>query len=663
MSAAYAVNGRFLTQTLTGVQRYAHNIVGAMSDMGSPELTVIAPESAPDDSGCGASVTRSGRLRGHAWEQLQLPRFWQGPLLNLCNTAPAAKAEQIVCIHDANVFAAPDSYSRGFRTAYRALLPHLARRCRIVTVSQSSARQLARYLPIAAEDIAVLPNGHEHALRWDPGRSTVARAFLADRTRGRPFVLALGSRARHKNLALLMEIAPGLDELGIDLVVAGGGGQIFAAETLASAANVFPLGRVEDDDLALLFEQALCLAFPSRTEGFGLPIVEAMAWGCPVLSSNTASMPEVCGNAALLAPPDEPRRWLEEIARLAASPVLRSELAGRGRERVSAFSWRASAEGYADLMAAPSPRRRSAAQPSPAARPRIAAIVATRGRPDIVTATVRDLLDRQSTKPDIVIVSCSDTADAGALASCAEVRLVIGPPGLPTQRNAALAALPHDIDIVAFFDDDFVAHRDWLAVAAQTFRDEDDVIGFTGRLLADGAGGPGITFSEAQALVATPPASPWTWIEPYSPYGCNMAFRRATIGEQRFDERLVLYGWLEDRDFAAALAKRGGRLVKCADAIGVHMGVKVGRVAGERFGYSQIVNPLYMLRKGTMTLGQVADHLFRNVVSNLGRSIRPEPFIDRRGRLRGNAMGVLDLLRGRLQPERAAIISTGSRLP
>jgi hypothetical protein len=157
-------------------------------------------------------------------------------------------------------------------------------------------------------------------------------------------------------------------------------------------------------------------------------------------------------------------------------------------------------------------------------------------------------------------------------------------------------------------------------------------------------------------LVAAPPASDWSWIEPYSPYGCNMAFRLASIGDLRFDERLVLYGWLEDRDFAAGLARRGGRLVKSADAIGVHMGVKGGRMAGERFGYSQIVNPLYMLRKGTMTLGQVADHLFRNMSANLGRSLRPEPFIDRRGRLWGNLLGIADVLRGRMQPERAAAL-------
>ena len=86
------------------------------------------------------------------------------------------------------------------------------------------------------------------------------------------------------------------------------------------------------------------------------------------------------------------------------------------------------------------------------------------------------------------------------------------------------------------------------------------------------------------------------------------------------------------------------------------MGVKSGRVAGDRLGYSQVVNPIYMLRKGTMTIGQVAGQLLRNIASNVAGAVRPEPFIDRRGRLRGNVRGLADVLRGRLDPERAAAI-------
>jgi GT2 family glycosyltransferase len=291
----------------------------------------------------------------------------------------------------------------------------------------------------------------------------------------------------------------------------------------------------------------------------------------------------------------------------------------------------------------------------------IAVVVATLGRPDIVTATLSHLLETQTLKPAAVIVSCVVPEDAGDAANLPAVTVVTGPPGLPAQRNAALAALPPGIDVVVFYDDDFVAEADWLAAAARTFRDEPQIVAFTGRVLADGIKGPGLRFDEAVAIVtAVDRSCSWSLIEPYSPYGCNMAFRFSAIGDLRFDERLVLYGWLEDRDFAATLAKRGGRLVKCASACGVHMGVKSGRVAGDRLGYSQIVNPIYLLRKGTMTVGQVASHLFGNIMSNVARAARPEPFIDRRGRLRGNLRGLADVLQGSLEPERAMAIQPKS---
>uniref|UniRef100_UPI003101100B glycosyltransferase n=1 Tax=Neorhizobium sp. EC2-8 TaxID=3129230 RepID=UPI003101100B len=104
----------------------------------------------------------------------------RGPLLNLCNSAPAFKKDQIVCIHDANIFTAPESYSSAFRMVYSRLQPLLVRRsARIATVSHASARQLARYLPVRQEEIAVLPNGHEHALEWDAGQAEIAPRLSA----------------------------------------------------------------------------------------------------------------------------------------------------------------------------------------------------------------------------------------------------------------------------------------------------------------------------------------------------------------------------------------------------------------------------------------------------------------------------------------------------
>ncbi len=660
MSASYVVNGRFLTQSVTGVQRYARNVVSAIDALhDAQKFVVLAPKKAEDPGYTRLRVVAEGALTGHAWEQVELPlRVGGRRLLNLCNTAPAIKSDQIVCIHDANIFAAPGSYSPAFRAVYHNLQPLLARRsARIATVSHAAARQISRHLPVQLSSIAILPNGHEHALSWSPNRATKAPELLALREQ-RPFVLALGSRARHKNISLLMEIAPELDELGVDVIIAGGGDGIFAPEALHGRSNVHLCGRVSDDDLAYLLDRALCLVFPSLTEGFGLPILEAMARGCPVISSNSASMPEVCGDAALQASPFDPFQWIGHVRALLESKDLRDELAGRGSENIRRFSWSQTAEGYMDLLAAPAAALPAHAQP-PSPTPRIAAVFATRGRPAIVEATVRHFLATQSLAPDSVVISCVDPADAGNLAALLGVTIVKGPPGLAAQRNTAIASLRPGTEIVAFFDDDFVADPNWLAAAARVFRDESQVVGFTGHVVADGIKGPGISFDEAVRLVSAASEPKGEWTEPYSPYGCNMAFRVAAIGDVRFDERLVLYGWLEDRDFAAALARRGGRLIKWSHAYGVHMGVKSGRVSGERLGYSQVVNPIYMLGKGTMSLIKVVDHIFRNTASNFARMLWPEPFVDRRGRAKGNLIALADVLRGRLEPERAAAI--GSR--
>lgn len=346
----FAINGRFFGQPVTGVQRYAREVVraldGLLAGRGRRATLVVPRASPPLPSLPAMDVRRTGAVSGHAWEQLVLPARWHGPLVNLCNTAPLVRSAQVVCIHDANVFQMPESYGWRFRALYRAMQPLLARRAaRVATVSHDAARQLAAHLPVAESRVEILPNGHEHALRWRAEAATV----FADRPQARPFVLLLGSRARHKNAALIFGLAGFLNGLGVDLLVAGGASAIFAAEDARPGPNVRLLGKVSDDDLALLFSRALCLAFPSFTEGFGLPVVEAMALGCPVVSSDRASLLEVCGDAALLASPIDPEAWARHFTALATSPGLREDLRGRGRRHVARFSWAATAQRYLEL--------------------------------------------------------------------------------------------------------------------------------------------------------------------------------------------------------------------------------------------------------------------------------------------------------------------------
>lgn len=350
-TVAFAINGRFYAQPVTGVQRYAREIVseldGLLSRQGARARVILPPAVAALPAFATIEPCRAGRASGHLWEQAILPIRAGAPLLNLCNTGPLSLRRQIVCMHDTNVFDEPSSYSPSFRALYRVLLPGLAKRGAVITsVSRFSAHQLAQRLGIAPHSITVMYNGHEHVFRWN-----AAASDLSARLRGvRPFVLLLGSRARHKNVAFILRQAEALDALGIDLIVAGGYAAIFSPTESVRARNIHSLGFVTDDDLAWLYAHALCLAFPSRSEGFGLPLLEAMTLGCPVIAANQSCLPEICGDAALLAGPDDAPAWLAHVRTLVASPDLRAELRGRGLERAKAFSWRNAAQSYLDLL-------------------------------------------------------------------------------------------------------------------------------------------------------------------------------------------------------------------------------------------------------------------------------------------------------------------------
>jgi glycosyltransferase involved in cell wall biosynthesis len=294
-------------------------------------------------------------------------------------------------------------------------------------------------------------------------------------------------------------------------------------------------------------------------------------------------------------------------------------------------------------------------EPSPGREAKICLIVPTRGRAAVLERVVA-LIDTQTVKPDLIIVSCVTDDDAGHLANRPGIRVIKGPPGLTVQRNHALSHVPDDMDVVVILDDDFLMHGQWIAEALKAFDSDPAIACVTGTVLADGVRGPGYSVEEGLAILEKASAPPQTMnvVSTGGPYGCNMAFRASSIAGLRFDERLVLYGWQEDRDFGGQIWNRGYRVVRIDTALGVHLGVKAGRVSGRKLGYSQVINPLYLVSKKTMPLRDAVSHILRNVASNIVRSVSPEPWVDRRGRLGGNLIGLWDFVRGRLTPERAA---------
>ncbi len=297
----------------------------------------------------------------------------------------------------------------------------------------------------------------------------------------------------------------------------------------------------------------------------------------------------------------------------------------------------------------------SIAPPRRVARLRLAVGIATAGRPVILTQMLLRL-KRQTRAPDHIVVCAPKASDVeGAVEASPGVSVLTGPRGLSCQRNAILRNLT-SCDVLVFFDDDFIAADDYLAGVEQIMLNNPAVVMTTGRVLADGILGPGLSFEAADAALKADSVAPLdggAMDEVDNGYGCNMSVRLepARVHGLLFDERLPLYGWLEDADFGRQLA-RLGRVVKTDATRGVHLGIKLGRQPGLKLGYSQIANPVYLMRKGTMSWGRGLTLMSRNIAMNLLRSLRAEPWVDRRGRLYGNACALADLVLGRLDPQR-----------
>ena len=287
---------------------------------------------------------------------------------------------------------------------------------------------------------------------------------------------------------------------------------------------------------------------------------------------------------------------------------------------------------------------------------RIAVIVATKGRPLAVNQLLR-LLEKQTRLPSVVVVSATERADIqDSMPTSLMVEYIFGPAGLTCQRNRALERTRDRSDIVVFFDDDFAPSPTWLEHCANAFTSDSSVVGISGLVLRDGAQAEEISWEEAKRLIHDLPPVHGTAplvAEPDGLYGCNMAYRVSAIRHVVFDERLVLYGWLEDKDFSRSVGKIG-RLAKCIAMVGVHLGLKSGRVSGTKYGYSQVVNAWYLHKKGILTSTEAWSNIGKALLANSAKSLWPEKHIDRLGRLKGNLIGLGNVMLGHCRPEKAA---------
>jgi glycosyltransferase involved in cell wall biosynthesis len=337
---AIAVNARFLSQRITGVQRYAREILQRL-----PELEPITPGE------------RWNGPKGQLWEQFLLPgKVGKRLLWSPCNVGPWAVRNQVVTIHDCAFHDVPQAVSRGFRLWYSWLLRRLGPRVRrILTVSEFSRQRLIDYLQVDPKQVVAIPNGVDE--RFNP---TAIEAVPAMRARlGLPerYVLFVGSLDPRKNLLGLLKAWDQVSaRLDCPLVICGASSHVFRSAGIEQLpARVMLSGYVADEDLPALYAGAELFVYPSLYEGFGLPVIEAMACGTPVVCSSTTSLGEVAGNAACLVDPADGESMAHGILRAAEDQTLRRELRSRGLDRAAEFSWkRAARETWGVLLSAAS---------------------------------------------------------------------------------------------------------------------------------------------------------------------------------------------------------------------------------------------------------------------------------------------------------------------
>jgi glycosyltransferase involved in cell wall biosynthesis len=272
----------------------------------------------------------------------------RAPIVNFGPTGPLVAREQLITIHDAGVRAVASSYGWKFRAWYGALLPALVRRSKVVmTVSNFSREQIVRFFGARSEQIRVTCEGWEHIVRVRADERILAKHGLL---RG-GYVLSVGSAAPHKNVEVLARAMRRLKPDEAQVVVVGAVNErVFADSGSRLGGAVRHLGYVTDRELRALYAHAGAFVFPSLYEGFGLPPLEAMALDCPVICSNAASLPEVCGDAALYFDPHDDAALADGIRRLLSDEEERRLRIRLGRQRLERYGWRKAARAYLSVI-------------------------------------------------------------------------------------------------------------------------------------------------------------------------------------------------------------------------------------------------------------------------------------------------------------------------
>ncbi len=362
------INGRFLTQSITGVQRYAHELLKALDvlykqgdiDNSKLRFKILAPAKGilHNMELNNIPLHKVGYLSGQAWEQLELPYYSRDGIL-FCpgNTAPLfsliSKQRTVVTIHSLSYLYCPETYSITFRSLYKTIIPLVLRFSNaVITVSQSERNTiLGRYNHSEKRLYAIqnggLPNDLSHSQK-----GSIANAVSANL----PFILYVGSLSKSKNIqGVLKALAILNNKFDLHIVIAGGKDNIFSNQLLNSSdkleSKIHFIGQIINTaDLVHLYKTASCLVFPSFYEASPLPPIEAMALGCPVIASSIPSLKERCADAAYYVDPANVEDIATGIHKVLTDKPLRQRMIQNGFSRAKIFTWEKTARDHLNVF-------------------------------------------------------------------------------------------------------------------------------------------------------------------------------------------------------------------------------------------------------------------------------------------------------------------------
>ncbi|HUS70632.1 MAG TPA: glycosyltransferase family 1 protein [Anaerolineae bacterium] len=357
-----------------GIGRYTRGIIGALAELGSKHsfvLMVAGSDGEPRESGGGLDdlgITENfsikelplrNRFWTVVWHRLRVP-FPADLLTGTVDVfhspdyllPPLRLGKKVVTVHDLSFLRYPEGAEPSLRAYLSASVPRSIREADLILGDSESTRQdVIELLGVDRDRVEVVYPGVGQAFRviGDQQHLAMVRELYG---LDRPFILNVGTLEPRKNLATLLDAYAALRRRGgleHRLVIAGGRGWLYdgvfrCAEELSLKENVLFLGYVAEEHLPALYCLADLLVFPSLYEGFGLPPLEAMACGTPVITSDSSSLPEVVGEAGLMVPAQDPEALAEAMAMVLADRGLREDLVRKGLSRASEFTWQAAGE-------------------------------------------------------------------------------------------------------------------------------------------------------------------------------------------------------------------------------------------------------------------------------------------------------------------------------